>query len=781
MIVKIIDKFLKFLKTDRNTFVTYILTLLSIYVLVDRVVELLILFFTGISVSYWGPIQYTLAIACPVFAFFFSGSSKFAKSDDAKYTILSLYVISLYVVGISMLTQWVNQGLWLAFLSVPNYPSIVATSSDLIKPAFTAIAVYIPLTTFFGVFKFLHNRVLDNKEMMDSILDYKGINLSPAPDGTGPYTCEIAICTDDHTGKPAIVPEKKRYESMLVVGSSGTGKTSLVFEPMIAKDLEKKFFYQEASKELAYAALRTGIATLNAPYDNTYINEHFTLTMLTPTEGKEKLYRVYMKKMLLDPSGNELAYRNIGVTAMSPDYESTSHMIQVAENFHLPYNLIDPANPDSIGMNPFTFDDPSKTAIAISSVLKGMYSITHHDMEEGFREDVSFQAIENLSILLKEMYPKLNDDDLPTLEDLLKLLTDFDLVEEMCQKMEYDEELSKKYRILISYFKKNFYKNGSGRADTEKYLYAASSQLDNLLRIEGVRNILCNRYHNIDFDKALSDGEITFVCTRRGDLGAAANRAFGLFFILLMQYSVLRRPGNEKTRTPHFFYIDEFPDFICDATTSIFTLYRKYRVGTIISAQNLDQLGDKENHKYRQTILSNTLTKVVFGNATPDDTEWWSKDFGKKRKWKFKYNYDTEKGSYDPKLNSIEWGWTENFKPDKLRSLKFKSCAYKTETINNQQIISKGRLDFLDSKYKEPHDIKMYNFSKFTKGIYEEEPTKKKRQKFNYKNMDFTDKNRANEIDPVKTDTSDSSYFIDNQDAIVFDLKKRKPNSNKNS
>ena len=29
-----------------------------------------------------------------------------------------------------------------------------------------------------------------------------------------------------------------------------------------------------------------------------------------------------------------------------------------------------------------------------------------------------------------------------------------------------------------------------------------------------------------------------------------------------MQYSVLRRPGNEKTRIPHFLYIDEFPDFI---------------------------------------------------------------------------------------------------------------------------------------------------------------------------------------------------------------------------
>ena len=37
-------------------------------------------------------------------------------------------------------------------------------------------------------------------------------------------------------------------------------------------------------------------------------------------------------------------------------------------------------------------------------------------------------------------------------------------------------------------------------------------------------------------------------------------------------------------------YIDEFPDFICKATEPIFTMYRKYKIGTTISAQNLSQL-----------------------------------------------------------------------------------------------------------------------------------------------------------------------------------------------
>ena len=30
------------------------------------------------------------------------------------------------------------------------------------------------------------------------------------------------------------------------------------------------------------------------------------------------------------------------------------------------------------------------------------------------------------------------------------------------------------------------------------------------------------------------------------------------------------------------------------------------------------------------------------------------------------------------------------------------------------------------------------------------------------------------EYDPIKTDTSDSNYFLDNDDAIIFDLNKKK-------
>ena len=85
--MKYIDKFLKKLNTDRNTFATYILTLITAYLVVDRIVEILLMVFTGVSYSYWGPIQYLFALACPVFAFAFSPSSKFSKNKAYKITL----------------------------------------------------------------------------------------------------------------------------------------------------------------------------------------------------------------------------------------------------------------------------------------------------------------------------------------------------------------------------------------------------------------------------------------------------------------------------------------------------------------------------------------------------------------------------------------------------------------------------------------------------------------------------------------------------------------------
>ena len=243
-----------------------------------------------------------------------------------------------------------------------------------------------------------------------------------------------------------------------------------------------------------------------------------------------------------------------------------------------------------------------------------------------------------------------------------------------------------------------------------------------------------------------------------------------------MQNSILKRPGVEASRVPYFVYIDEFSDFICKDTAAMFTMYRKYKVGTTISTQSLQQLETPELPvNYRSTILANCANKIFTGNGEFDELKWWEGEFSNHREWTYTNNMDMEKGEYDSKYGNVKWEYVANFKAGKLQGLGAKDCAYLIRNVGGKLNVGPAKLAFLESKYKEPHKIKTYDFGKYSDGVTtatEDDTSSKAHKKFNPRNVDFKDKN--NEIDPIQTDTSDSNYLFDNQDAIVVNFKKRK-------
>ncbi len=769
--VKYIDKFLKLLKTDRNTFFTFVLTLITTYIIVDRVVELLILVFTGMSVSYWGPIKYTFAMACPVFAFLFSYPSKFCKSNENKKSFFCTYCICLYVIAISALVQWLNYYSWILLLSLPNYEIMITEFSDLIIRAFTAVSIYIPLVTFYKVILWLNRTVNDPifpNNFIESIEDFQGINIA-APDGTtGPYSLEIEICKDRTTGKPVKILEERRFQPTLVIGPSGTGKTSMVMEPMIARDIEKKYFFREVSKEMGYTALKTNIAYLNKPYDNDYLNKNFKLNMLTPVEGKERVYKAYMNKMIskIDSNG-EIFYKDLGITVVTPDADHTDRVREIVEAFNIPFTEIDPTNPNSIGLNPFIIKDPQLCGLIISTVIRGLYTNPgDYTFDMAYAEDIATQAIQNLVILLKVMYPKLHDGLMPNLEDLSKCFTNFKLVEEMCEELKKDEELSKTYDLQLGYFRENFYSDGAGVQDMKRYIHFASSTLDVVLRASQVRSIICNRFNNINFTDVINNGEVLLISTRPYEISGTPHKGFGKFFLMLMMVAVEINREAARNRLPHFLYVDEFDQYSPKDFGDMYTIYRKFKIGTIFSAQNLSSLGGASNSAI-QTLLSNASTKITFGNSTPEDMNWWMNEFGKRKEWKVGYSYDKKDEEYSDKLGGPSWDWVDHMKLGKIQGLKFKNVIYKVKAKNGKNIVNFGYVDFVESKYKTPHKSKNYNFSKYINAVKDTSEEDEK-PKWKPNKVKFADDN--GEVDPVQTDTTDSSYFFDNEDAISFNL-----------
>ena len=777
--MKILDAFLKKLNVNRNTFFTYIFTLLTIYVAVDRIVEMMIMIFTGIGVSYWNPIVYTIALACPVFAYSFAGSSSYSDTRASKVTMFYIFAIGFYIIALSLFTQYLNAGAWLLFISSKNFIPIVTNFSELIRPAFRAISLYLPLTTVYPFVKSILLNIDDTQSAVRSLWDFGGINLSDKKANHGPYACDLLLFKDFDNGKKMKLSEERRFQSMLVCGGSGTGKTAMIFEPVIAQDIEKKYFFTEASKELGFTALKTGIASLSAPYSDEYLNKNFNLNMLTPSFGKDALFNTFVKKMVIATSPHNI-YKNIGVTYMSPDFETLDQMMRVCDNYNVGYTLIDPSQPEkSIGLNPFIYEDPSRIAIIVSSALQGISSDEAPEMKDLYKEEAALQILENLAILLKVVYPKMHDGILPNMEDLLSLLSNFELVEKMCKILEKDEELAEKHTMEISYFKRAFFANSPIIEETRKNAFQVASRLENLLRSPKIRNILCNRHENVNFDDVLKNGEFLFVCTRRGDSGKVGHKAFGLFFLLSMQNAVLSRPGNEKSRIPHFLYIDEFPDFITKDTETMFTMYRKYRVATTISAQSVSQfaLPDDKNN-YNSVVLANCANKIYTGGATPyEELEWWSNEIGKWKQWKIESDYDGKTGKMSSTIKSPKKSFEIKMAWNRLQALGQKDCGYKILNDGGRIENGQGIMYYLSSKYKEKHSSKTYKFSTYSNSTSSSddignEDSTSKTAKSALKHSSINNKGYV-EVDPIQN--TETKYSFDKEDgAIVIDLKNEK-------
>ena len=136
---------------------------------------------------------------------------------------------------------------------------------------------------------------------------------------------------------------------------------------------------------------------------------------------------------------------------------------------------------------------------------------------------------------------------------------------------------------------------------------------------------------------------------------------------------------------------------------------------------------------------------------------------------------DFDKMKYDSKHGSVKWDFTPYFKPGKLQTLGQKECAFKIRGSNGKPVVGPGKFNYLESKYKEPKKFKTFDFGKYSDGVTTEtEDTENglNKKKFNPKKLDFIDE--RNEINPVQTDTTDSNYLFDNEDAIVVNFKNKK-------
>lgn len=467
--------------------------------------------------------------------------------------------------------------------------------------------------------------------------------------------CDIIIGYDAKTKKPLVIKEDQRFLHEGSFGPTGSGKTSTSILLRIAQDLIK---------------IRTG-------------------------------------------------RRKMGLVFLEPKGDGVDDVLTLCKKLGIPNNkirVIDPTKSFSIKYNPF-----SGPLEAAASAFSGTIDALTGDQDEFFKGQQN-EAAKTYTLLAKIRYGNLTN-----ITHIQRMFQDprylADIVEEVREQIDTKRRnkdnspevlsLLESWERIVRYFENDIldYKTYRDKESIKPMLYPSGHQYEGEQVVENkkdkfvtgakqyLNDIALNAYLSslfvsnedeevFDADEFLKEGGVLLINTALAEL-EELSLIFGQFFIRQFQSAVFRRP--KEGRIPIFFYVDEFPLYANEAFERFLTLGRSYKVGTLIAMQSLGQL-DKIIDGFRETVLSNSSSKTVFGRGTVADNEYYSKEFGEKLVVEESLN----ESSSPMTVESNTWGFRMNtqkklaprFTPSEIRELPFKQMVVQVVDENNSIDIS---------------------------------------------------------------------------------------------
>jgi len=296
-------------------------------------------------------------------------------------------------------------------------------------------------------------------------------------------------------------------------------------------------------------------------------------------------------------------------------------------------------------------------------------------------------------------------------------LNNFDLIGAYYQRLrKLSEKNNDKYGIICDAIHRDFISEG-GRKVFEQHSRGLKTQLNEFLTDTLITDLF-TADEVIDFDKVLRDGDITVVNIELGQLGSVNSPALGLFISMLMNNAVLSRPGDERTRIPHFLYYDEFPVFASPALEGAFTLYRKFGVGLTIAMQTTDQMNRTPYLSYMKGVILNSCRSLVFfGGANVSDMELVNKLAGKvgdtmsqKTTSHSSLSVENPYITFSDRVTAVD---ADRVSATDVRYADFKEVHYFYTIDGNPMPVIKGKLEFVKKSELHKRRNVEYDFMQF--------------------------------------------------------------------
>jgi hypothetical protein len=606
------------------------------------------------------------------------------------------------------------------------------------------LSTVIPMMMIGGLLLFIASKLTSlNRDFMKNIEDFRLFKIYD-PELSNKYEYTFEVVRDIDSGTYTAISQRDRQMHTAIIGATGTAKTSSVFLPAILHDLIVRVRNKDALKKAFTHYVKKGLLRINTPFEDIDFsvkffepNSDYIPNMLERLIGRtpEQVYANLIKK-----------YEIAGQTILAPEDSLPDDAYDLFTAYGEKVNRIDPKlidgklKPGFKGMN-ILYISPSmpewaverervRRATLLADVMQIMF-------EMGGKSDPYFASVNRIAtttiaLLLQLTYPEMKGRQ-ANLIDVQECLNNFKNLIEPFHHLFPSNVLSEKNRKYL-WLKENIqnFFLGDGAETFEQHARGLKVQFSLFLADDYIRNLV-SAEDVIDFDEILANNELTVVNIELPEIGPLNSPALGLFFTVNMTNAVLRRPGNEWSRSFHVWRIDEFPIVVTPSMEQAFTLFRKFKVAMEVALQTLDQMEKTPFLKYlKSVIINSTANQIVFGRANISEMETYSTLSGMfDDVEEMEGITETSIFTDDPRM-SIQRRKTKtkafvNEQSD-IRNKDFQEVTYFYTKRGSLMTPMHGKVEFLKKKDKRgPRKIKRYDwmklYSKHSKDNVVDKPT----------------------------------------------------------
>lgn len=477
---------------------------------------------------------------------------------------------------------------------------------------------------------------------------------------------DIPIMRDvKNYGKVIPLFEEDLFTHLLLLGASGTGKTSSCIIPMIICLLRRKVENREKREKALLELVKQGHAYIRGPVAHP---SEYDIVALEKYEGQIK--KIYAK------------YPDCGITCVSPNEAIGDKVVELCGECGITVNMIDPTKTypgsfvDHVGLNPFyvpldlSEEDRAVVIINQAKVFSETLITVNEASEDGGGEkyfrDLNTSVTSNIAIICM-LYANINHRQ-TNIGEVQECIIDFKLLYPMVREInkvfhfgltiidpalaaelkkakgaggrietsglanairgdnkdaaaggaaagellpvsDSSDENVRTFKFACRYVNDELFQKGDTMYDQSRGL---RNLINDMISHPRVYKILNAREHYLDFDRTLSRCEVTILNTGI-KINQASSTALGLFFLLNQKRSVLRRPVDD--RQPHMNIVDEATQYVHPWMEDAIGLYRQYKCSCTFAFQSLAQMEKTNKTRYIKGLLLTVGNIIIYGRV----------------------------------------------------------------------------------------------------------------------------------------------------------------------